>query len=255
MFINEKLVYLAFLKSGCTHVLKLLASIPDLDGKVIGKHNSIYDIDKKELNNFSQKIKSGNIRNPWDWYVSLWAFSCMQRGGLFTHTAKKNILRKLKHPKTFFTSAKEWQKVYSDPEDPELFKKWLEMLLCTRRKDIACFGDTTKIIGYMTYKYFELYTYNFKKAFKTIRTYEQLSGFDQQNNFIDFFITSENLENDFRLLMIKTGIQKEVIDNVLNIPKTNPSQRKHYRDYYNNDLIELVREKDKLIIEKHNYNF
>jgi len=55
--------------------------------------------------------------------------------------------------------------------------------------------------------------------------------------------------------MIKTGIQKNVIDNVLNIPKTNPSQRKHYRDYYNNDLIELVREKDKLIIEKHNYNF
>ncbi|HEY6976245.1 MAG TPA: hypothetical protein VH396_08140, partial [Chitinophagaceae bacterium] len=127
MFINEKLIYLAFLKTGCTHILKLLTSIPDLNGNIIGKHNSIYDIPPRELGNFSEKIKSGNIRNPWDWYVSLWAFGCMKRGGLFTHTARKNLLRKLKHPKTFLSSTKQWQKVYSDAKNPELFKQWLEM--------------------------------------------------------------------------------------------------------------------------------
>src|SRR6476660_77321 len=174
MFINEKLVYLAFLKTGCTHILKLLTSIPDLNGNIIGKHNSIYDIPPRELGNLSEKIKSGNIRNPWDWYVSLWAFGCMKRGGLFTHTARKNILRKLKHPKTFLSPTRQWQKVYSDVKNPELFKQWLEMLLCTRRKDVAYFGDTANIIGYMSYKYLELYTYNFKKTIKTIRDFKQL---------------------------------------------------------------------------------
>ena len=76
-----------------------------------------------------------------------------------------------------------------------------------------------------------------------------------QNNFIDFFVTSENLENDFKSLMIKTGIKENIIDNILEMPKTNPSLRKHYRNYYDEGMIELVKEKDKLIIEKHNYQF
>src|SRR4030095_1676667 len=101
MFINDKLVYLALHKTGCSHVLKLLSSIPDLDGRIIGKHNTIYEVSKRRLGNLSEKIKAGNVRNPWDWYVSLWAFGCMKKGGLYDQIINKNAFKKLRYPRAF----------------------------------------------------------------------------------------------------------------------------------------------------------
>ena len=255
MFISEKLVYLAFLKTGCTHTIQLLESVPFLQGKNIGKHNLINEVPANELGDLSKKIKSGNIRNPWDWYVSLWAFGCMQKGGLYKHTVQKNLFRRIKHPENFFLSTKEWKLVYSDVNDVTLFKKWLQMLLNTNRKDVSFFRKTSNSIGYMTFKYLELYTYNFKKNITLVKDHTELKKFDVDNNFIDYFITNENLEKDFQILINKINTTGSDISGILGSPKTNRSIRTEYRTYYDNDLIELVREKDKLIIEKHKYEF
>jgi hypothetical protein len=257
MYINEKIVYLALHKTGCSHVLKLLTSIPDLNGRIIGKHNTIYEVPKKRLGDLSKKVKSGNVRNPWDWYVSLWSFGCMKKGGLYASIIKKNAFKKIIHPRAFLTPVKHWQKVYSDAENPELFKQWLEMLLSSRRRDVISFGDAhvPDIMGFMTYGYLQLYTYQFEKNIKTLQIFQHIKEFDRANNFIDHFIYMENLENNFRSLMIKTGIPENITDGVLKIPKTNSSLRKHYRDYYDEKTRELVREKEQLIIEKHNYEF
>ena len=66
MFINEKLIYLALHKTGCSHVIKLLTSIPELNGVIIGKHNTIGSVSKEVTGDVSKNIKAGNIRNPWD---------------------------------------------------------------------------------------------------------------------------------------------------------------------------------------------
>jgi len=257
MFINEKIIYLALHKTGCTHVLKLLTSIPGFNGKIIGKHNKISDVAEEELGDLSKKIKSGNVRNPWDWYVSLWAFGCMKKGGLYEQIIEKNALRKLRHPLAFLTPVKKWRKVYSDAQNPELFRQWLEMLLCSRRKDMIHFGEAhvPRIIGFMTYRYLELYSFGFQKEMKNLKSIQQIKEFDSEHNFIDHFIYNENLEKDFKSLMMKTGISEDILDSVLTIPKTNFSLRKHYRDYYDEPTKQLVEEKEMLIIEKHKYCF
>ncbi|MBV9961194.1 MAG: hypothetical protein JO072_03010 [Parafilimonas sp.] len=257
MFISDKLIYLALHKTGCTHVLKLLTSTPELNGKIIGKHNTIYDVTKQDLGDLNSKIKAGNIRNPWDWYVSLWAFGSMGKGGLYDQIVKKSFYRKLNYPVSFFTPVEEWKHAYSNAEDPQLFKKWLKLLLVSRRKDLIGYGQgrAGSIMGLLTYRYLGLYSYNFKKQRKVISSYQEVFEFDKQNNFLDFYIRNENLESDFSLLMNKLGIETGFAQQISNIPKTNSSVRKNYKEYYDQELMELVNEKERLIIEKHNYKF
>ena len=228
MYINEKLVYLALQKTGCTHVLKLLSSLPQTKGEIVGKHNTIYQISKEKLGDLTNKVKAGNIRNPWDWYVSLWAYGSMDKGALYTRLASGSILKKITQPRTLFGSSKEWRKVYSDNTNPELFRQWLTMILSTHIPDVGeGYGSAalSKDAGLMTYRYLKLYTYDFNQTIKKIKSLDDARKFDADKNFIDHFLFSENLENDFKSLMIKTGISENEIKHVLNSPKTNSSIR------------------------------
>lgn len=257
MFISDKLVYLALHKTGCSHTIKLLSSVKELNGKIIGKHNTIYDVSPQELGNLEQKIKSGNIRNPWDWYVSLWAFGSMKKGALYEMLIEKRWYKKIKHPQSFFTPVAEWKKVYSNVEDKALFRQWLSMLLKKRRKDIIGFGNKNipNNIGLMTFRYLQLYSYDFNENVNLLNDFSKLKTFDEQYNFIDHFIYNDNLEKDFIELMDKAGIDKTVVNELIKMPKTNTSKRDSYQQYYDQETIDIVAQSDKLIIDKHNFIF
>ena len=79
IFISEKLVYLALQKTGSTQIRHLLTSI--IPGELIGTHNRL------PVNLSPKRIAVGSIRNPWAWYVSLWAFGCLGRGGFYHKVA------------------------------------------------------------------------------------------------------------------------------------------------------------------------
>lgn len=81
MFVSERFVYLELHKTGCTHIRDILNEL--LDGGLIGKHNQA----TPEL--FRQrKIFFGSVRNPWEWYTSLWAYGCDNRGALFNNVTR-----------------------------------------------------------------------------------------------------------------------------------------------------------------------
>jgi hypothetical protein len=71
MFISNKVVFLELHKTGSSLLRKLFKSEGVLAGEIIGKNNQI-------SNNLltQDSIIVGSIRNPWDWYVSLWAYGC-----------------------------------------------------------------------------------------------------------------------------------------------------------------------------------
>ena len=85
MFITKDLCYLEMYKTGSQHIVKLLEkSVPE--GKRIGNHNRPNDEVYK-----SNIYFLGSIRNPWDWYVSLWNFGCEKRGSLYNRLTSKKI--------------------------------------------------------------------------------------------------------------------------------------------------------------------
>jgi hypothetical protein len=84
MYKTDELIYIQIQKTGCSHIAELLSKL--FDGKQIGKHNAATQHD---LNSGRHVISS--IRNPWDWYLSLWSFGVQGNGGFRNRVTRRNV--------------------------------------------------------------------------------------------------------------------------------------------------------------------
>lgn len=133
MLISDDFLYFELHKTGCTHTRKILKlAVPN--SIVHGVHNTYDSIDPDILGDFDKKLKIGNVRNPWDWYVSLWAFGCMKRGAIYQQLKKVPrlyripILRSIMqngfpYSETIF-NFKKFEKLYSNPNNVDNFREW-----------------------------------------------------------------------------------------------------------------------------------
>jgi len=263
LFITDKLIYLQLQKTGCTHISLLFSKI--VGGVQKTKHQYLrdYNVDKFIV---------GSIRNPWKWYVSLWAFGCGGKGSLnnrlterhlydilngFVKGKIENIKNELEKP------IKLWRTTYQDYKNPEHFRKWLKLLHDPKRKKDIGEGYPDHIIsnyaGIMTYRYCRLYHRDFflKENQNKLRSYNDLIEFDKTNNLLDFIIRNESLEDDVVDVLKKVGynLDENQIKFIYDSSKNKTFKSKHYDSsyYYDNETIELVTNSEKFIIEKYGY--
>lgn len=266
MFLSDSLIYLELQKTGCTHIGRLLAQV--LPGKQIGKHNQL----PLHLADDLRPI-IGSIRNPWDWYISLWAYGCDRKGALYNRVtstkswwydlvtfpryAIRSIPIQLKKPRQV------WRNSYRSVDDPAAFREWL-YLLCDyeRQREMAEGYDRTpisKFAGLMTFRYLTLFErdpfYIFTKP-ESFTSIADISAFDREKNLLTGTIRNEQLEDDVIKVLGQCGVQlsDEQIALVRNSKKTNTSSRKRSVEYYyDRDTLELVKRREQFIIEKYGY--
>jgi len=268
MLIGDKIIYFELQKTGCSHTRDILSSIPSLNSKIIGKHNTYDSVDSCMLNSFEKKIKVGNIRNPWDWYVSLWAYGCMKKGGLYSRVTQSPKLSFFGDGlKSFYRSSRlifkkptNWLEMYSDPNNPVFFREWLKTLIGSKGVDIGEGYKSAKIsahIGLLSFRYIKLYTYEGNSTLPKLIDFDDLYRHDSANNFIDIIIRNESIHADLLNYSTKLGVEENNLASVLNdfSVRTNSSLRKTYQWYYDAETIALVKQKEKLIIEKYGYKF
>ena len=95
MFVTDKLVYLQLQKTGCTHIVRLITEL--VGGELVGrKHGRL----EKGFALEGRKIV-GSVRDPWSWYVSLWAFGCIQSGTVYASTTSRNFRKHLINRKKY----------------------------------------------------------------------------------------------------------------------------------------------------------
>lgn len=266
MFITDKLIYIQMQKTGCTHIASLLSNL--FDGEQIGKHNAASD----DLINSDTYFLS-SIRNPWDWYVSLWAFGVQGKGSLMSRLTKRNYYRALKlalrnplknHSALLHELTKDvssWRDVYDESRNIESFRKWLKFIHTPNNARWLGEGYGTSAIigfcGFMSYRYLCLCCTEPRSLNnpKLISNYTDLVRFEKNACYIDFFIRQESLEDDFcrGVERVKVLTQEEK-DGIWDAVKTNPSKRPFVvSDYYDKESIELIHSRDKLLIEKFDY--
>ena len=268
MLISKDFIFFELQKTGCTHTKNILASLGD--HTIIGEHNAYDTVPSESFGNFEEKIKIGNIRNPWDWYVSLWAYGCMHKGALYHLVALRPVRYTLKglrsYVKTIFGIAPKylpsgnWRQVYSNPDNVDNFRQWLRMVLEDEEysigegyKESAIFSEA----GLLTYRYLKLFTYHGAEVNKD-RFYGSLEEYDREQNFMGLIVKNESIHDDLMENADLLGVKPEFLQMVLEgfTKKTNTSKRnKDYRLYYDKESEILVREKDKLIIDKFGYTF
>ena len=192
-------------------------------------HKGLLDIDINNRKTFF------TIRNPFDWYVSWWAFN-----------------------KT--TGIKEISKFYKSVVKDN-YENFVRSILNTKEGKTIWFDfeTMTKLdIGMLTFKFLRIIsnrniTFNLKP---NEITKDNIKNYLLANDYIDinknFNCNLYKFFKDNNLLHF-TNEQKSLL---LKSKKVNTSKHNHYVTYYkSNEVIELIKHKDRLIFELFKYKF
>ena len=277
MIVTDRLVFLQLQKTAGTHIARLL--VEEFSGRErFGKHRPLppgFDPGKRLI--------VGSIRDPWDWYVSLWTFGCRRRGGPFDRsTAPRSVWNALRDPGTrrvrgaraaiasrilaarheSARPASTWRRLHSDPADPRLFREWLKLSLDSRRRfDLfRDFGQSavSAYAGILTFLYELLYLRDNTALFdrRLLPDLDALIRHDEANGVLGATIRTENLEQDFLEALGRAGyaLTPRQTERIENAEPTNTSDRRHALElFYDDEARELVAAREALIIRKYGY--
>lgn len=263
MIFTDKIIYIHMQKTGGTHIASLLLNY--FNGYSSGKkHDWLTDYD-------TEKYIVGSIRNPWDWYVSLWASGIENRGGLYkrlTSSRVKKFKRYLRRGNlksignVIKSPAQSWSSTYQDYKDPMSFRDWLKLVCSPDRKQELGEGyhesSISNFAGFMTYRYCCRYLKDWALNENKIKDINTLTQYDNCNNLLNFTIKTEFLESDLINALKLAGYQIDdtVIEQINNSSqkKINISKHEKVSYYYDDETMKLVEEKERFIIEKYGYS-
>jgi hypothetical protein len=268
MFVSDRIVFVELQKTGCTHIRNLLKEF--VGGELVERH---IQADPRLF--VDGRYFLGSVRDPWAWYVSLWAYGCDDQGDFHSNVTTQGIrLRKRGwriHPYPLFVEvlqsrpnwhAAQWRRTFRDVNDAGAFREWLYMV-----HDPGHWADIgegywrcgfNRFAGLMTYRYMKLFAC--KKgglhALWAVSTPEQLAEYERTHGFIDHFIRNEHLESDLlaALRLMDVDVPAGAEAELKARPRTNTSSKKHGTLYYYDAQSErLVGDREKTIIDRFGY--
>lgn len=275
MIIAGNLLYLELQKTGCTFVGKLLTE--QFGGRRIGgKHNRIPE--GTPLGDF---LVVGSVRNPFDWYASLFSYSCLSGSGgprirsTLPRSVRQRLLwnerlgavpieirlrRSWRHALgEIARDPRMWDQLYRDPGNAENFAVWLRKIH-EGRSAFAIFDDFGYALparqedgGLYTYLFRYLFEKNPGNLFRSGDRKRSESGMPEKGWLVDFFLRTETLQEDLIAALDQAGFSLENSDLncIRSAPRENQSVKSRARtEYWDEGLRDLIRKKDALIFEQ-----
>lgn len=234
MIVTPTAVFIHFHKAGGQFINRLLLQyVPD--ARRIGYH-----LPRSETPSDSSCLPAfGFVRNPWDWYVSWYAFNALNptRNPIFRVTSSNGALG-------FDATVENLLRL--GQSDRQLMRELIASQLPATRDGNLGSGIIGSIMsgmdepdrGYLTW----LWRYMFL-----------LNGKLEGTSFGKF----EHLRTDIVKLLreVNIPVSEQLMNAVLTAPSVNTSPHAHYRDYYAKGLQELIAIKDREYIQNCGYEF
>lgn len=267
MFISDRLVFLELQKTGCTHIRDALVHL--VGGQLVGKHNQVEDALLRRAPAFL-----GSVRDPWDWYLSLWTYGCAGKGAIQRRVTTPGLrlhgLGWAQHPVAAWVGLRSrwrrdvqaWQAVYRDPADPQAFRQWLRLLLQPpTHYDIGeGFGASPLSLaaGLMTYRFVRLFTLSRSqlRLMNGLTSQAKIAQHIERHCFVQQFIRMEHLESDLIAALAACGLPLDAGQQAELLARrpTNTSQRPlGLSHYYDAESSALVAAREAVLIERFNY--
>jgi len=250
---KDKLVFVHLPKCAGTFVTKaLLLMYPKSYRPLVYKDGSSPNhIPHYKVFNTKGKLASlrvlpsfGVIRNPWDYYVSLYYFTRERADAAW---AAGTIYNRLGRPKTFEVYMR---KLFSNTiiKEGEAEKPHVQS---ERMYKLNAGGLTVMYLD----KFFKKGVFN--------NSIDYIGRNHKKLISIDRVIKCEDLHNELYDVLVSYNCKHKVLatkNKFIRFVKNkeiwrNPSKRGPYRELYTDDLKDMVREKDRLIIDKYGYEF
>ncbi len=271
MLIAKDFIYLELQKTGGTHIRRVLKDL--VGGEIIGKHNrassTLFATGKPFL---------GSIRDPWEWYLSLWAYGCDQKGEIFKQLTRPKVkptrssLKALEWRRDPYATLlvllsdsarnpEQWQKTYQDVNDAGAFRDWLHMIhapSCVRGLKSYGHWPMNHSMGLLTFRYLKLYCTRSdqRSILNQVSTRSQAVDYESKHCFVESFIRNEALESNLFDFLNLSGIaiSSAAKEHVISRPRTNSSSsRQSAKFYYDTASERLIGDRDKLIVDKFGY--
>jgi hypothetical protein len=252
----EKFIYLDVYKTGSTHIASLLKST--VRGKPVRRIRHAPLTAGRPFSRKGGKLVFATVRNPWDWYVSYWAYSLSEDKAFYQHVLKASgadIAKKLydkSNPKESFGL---WMRAIHDPV-------FLSKATENNRLSTSGLADLLGLYSYRFMRVTTPYPAIFLRRF-FMPNMDRAIAWQKRWAFYDVVFKSENLDADFRAFVRDNGERLGFVNNAVDILDNENATHKNtservlasYRDYYDDELRDIVARRDRLIIDLFDYQF
>jgi hypothetical protein len=252
----KNFIYLDVYKTGSTHIqylLKQIALEPEIRRN---RHAPVTKV--RPLTWKGGKLVFATVRNPWDWYVSMWAYGHTRENPLYNHirgaVSKKelNALYDMSQPTVSFPL---WLRSIHDPA-------FLAKVLKGHRLPVSGLGE---FMGFYTYRFLRV-TLPYPELllrWPFVRSLDSAIALHRRLAMYDVLMKSETLDAEFADFVVKyrerCGFREGAVDlvNAQAEEHRNTSVRTldSYRDYYTDELRDLVARRDRLFTALFDYRF
>jgi len=258
MFLTKQYCYVDKNKTGTVYVNNLLKN---LNKDFYYKH---HQIPCKEVIDNKNIIKFGTIRCPWSWYVSLWSFGCLRKrsSGVYNNFTKfrpfvsygganNKFFAIFKKQITYINLNLKYdtEDLYSDNSNPNLFRKWLKIVLSDEFAPIVDYplyhSNLYKHCGLYTRRMIKFYFINHDINRARIDSHSGLSKFLEDNCYVNDFIVLEHLDSNLKHFFEKYKFHPEQPIPILKRANVSSKNISHY----NQETFELVLEKEKIMLD------
>jgi hypothetical protein len=282
MFVSDKIVYLQMQKTASTHIARVLDAV--VGGEQHVQHQRL-KIDP------AGRLVVASIRDPWAWYVSLWSYGCREGGGVsgiyhrltappptfgelasraFADARAKRHLP-IEEIRTVWaerarqrsTRTDLWRPVYTHPDDVDAFRAWLRLMFDPERAHelLAPYGRTPLRFhgGFMSFRYFWLLARDRGELEQAgmVDSPDAIREFDRTRTVHDDMIRIEELESELRRVLDRAGYEltpeQDAVLHERCRQKSNVSPHLGVAEYYDDESLELVATRERVLIERYGY--
>jgi hypothetical protein len=285
VLVNDRLVVLRLRKCATAQVVTTVKAVVggefhrsrELGRDDLTSHGRIdFDLDGRRV--------LGTVRDPWSWYVSLWAYGCEGLGGVYARVAQERSLRS-----TTVAMVREarrtrglprdavarfrrtparsdgWRALYADVDDPVAFRTWLARVLDPEHAGIVepWYGSTglPPFVGLLTWRYLALFGRDpaplvTPRGFSSV---DEVRAYADTQNVCDDIVRTDRIADELPGVLVRAGFELDDAQRAALTEMTtakrrrNSSKHRATEDYYDPASIELVAARERIVIERHAY--
>jgi len=264
MIIGKKFFITEMPKTGTTFLRNYFAQHKDIELTI--HHETINQNKRYDLLNFKNRI--GVIRNPYEWYLSIWKSTCKEKkrspiyGDLVSIRLKLRRLRLNKRLCGYIFSQitkdrNKLKSLFENVHSKKNFNKFLDIML--NFKNRLMIGSEYSFVpfenlGYMTYIFFSqnVLRRNYNVVYNSTYNFEDILNHNNLNLYTNIYFKTENLNRNLKKFLRSSNIEVKSL-NILNKNSTSKVLKKNYKNFFTAKNILLIEKKEDYIFKKFNY--
>ena len=264
MIIGKKFFISEMPKTGTTFLRNYFLQYKNIELTI--HHETLNQNKRYNLLNLKNRI--GIIRNPYDWYLSLWKWSCREKKGSLIYSDLVSIRLKLKRlilNERLFSyifnqivkNRNQLKVLFIDVNSKKNFNKFLDIML--NFKNRYKIGSEYSFVpfenlGYMTYIFFSqnMLRKNYNIMYNSNYKLHEILKYNDSNLYTNIFFKTEKLNYSLKKFLLKNKIKLKNF-NKLNNNSTPKILNKNIKSFFNNKNLLLIEKKENYIFKKFNY--